>query len=95
MLVCPACQASVPDWTAELDRCGGCLSTHLIRRLGQIECLDCRWTRDPASASASASASAGTGLAVASAAGATETGSRDPTLADEVSRALDRVLGRH
>ncbi|MBV9450952.1 MAG: hypothetical protein JO345_34195 [Streptosporangiaceae bacterium] len=130
VLVCPACQASVPDWAAELDRCGGCLSTHLIRRLGQIECLDCGWTRDPApvpgpgpvsagSASASSdssdssagassagagapapagagdSASAGAGLADASATGAADAGSHDPTLADEVSRALDRVLGRH
>jgi hypothetical protein len=73
VLVCPECQRST-DWTAALDRCERCASTHLIRRLGQVECLDCAWTRDPAAA---------------------EPGpAPDPALAEEVSRALDRVLGR-
>ncbi|HEX6523003.1 MAG TPA: hypothetical protein VF070_23835 [Streptosporangiaceae bacterium] len=84
VLVCPACQASVPDWTAELDRCGGCLSTHLIRRLDQIECLDCGWVKEavdgPPSAEPATSPFAD-GVSASS-------------LADEVSRALDRVLGR-
>jgi hypothetical protein len=75
VLVCPACQQSA-DWTAELDRCRGCGSVHLIRRLDQLECLDCGLVRDPAPVQA-ASAQAGA-----------------PDLAEEVSRALDRVLGR-
>jgi len=44
VLVCPACQESA-DWTAELERCAKCRSAHLIRRLGQVECLDCGLVR--------------------------------------------------
>jgi hypothetical protein len=84
VLVCPACQAAVPDWTADLDRCGRCSSAHLIRRLDQVECLDCGWVKevvaDPPSAEPATSALAGHASA--------------SPLADEVSRALDRVLGR-
>jgi hypothetical protein len=89
VLVCPACQQS-RDWTAELESCSRCGSVHLIRRLGQIECLDCGLVREPASAlvpSPAAGADAGT-TAPAGSAG------RDTALAEEVSRALDRVLGR-
>jgi len=43
VLICPACQ---PAALAELSRCPGCGSAHLIRRLDQVECLDCRLTRD-------------------------------------------------
>jgi hypothetical protein len=75
VLVCPACQAAVPDWTADLDRCGRCSSTHLIRRLDQVECLDCGWVKEAVADAPSAEAPAS-------------------PLADEVSRALDRVLGR-
>ena len=39
VLICPACQPAV---LAELARCPGCGSAHLIRRLDQVECLDCR-----------------------------------------------------
>ena|SRR5438105_3023975 len=107
VLVCPACQAAVPDWAAELDRCDRCDGTHLIRRLGQVECLDCNWTRDPAappsappapspSAPSPAATSPGTGLPGAASSDPALAGaaSPDPALADEVSRALDRVLGR-
>jgi hypothetical protein len=76
VLVCPRCQQSA-DWTAALDRCERCASTHLISRLGQVECLDCGHVRDPAPA--------GTGAPGAG---------PDPALAEEVSRALERVLGR-
>ncbi|HEX4292321.1 MAG TPA: hypothetical protein VH021_25590, partial [Trebonia sp.] len=48
VLVCPACQSQA-DWTAGLQLCTRCGSLHLIRRLDQIECLDCRLTRDAAS----------------------------------------------
>ena len=89
VLVCPACQESC-DWAAELESCARCASVHLIRRLGQVECLDCGLVREPASAlvpSPAAGADAGP------AAQAGPAGS-DTALAEEVSRALDRVLGR-
>jgi hypothetical protein len=116
VLICPACQESA-DWTAELERCAKCRSAHLIRRLGQVECLDCGLVREPEAlvnpgldpglvpvggydatgrAPAGGSASAG-GLAAAggsAAAGGRPSGAADSALADEVSRALDRLLGR-
>ena len=51
VLVCPACQES-GDWTAELESCSRCASVHLIRRLGQVECLDCGLVREPVLADA-------------------------------------------
>jgi hypothetical protein len=74
VLICPACQEA-GDWTAELEHCGRCRSAHLIRRLGQVECLDCGLVGEP---EASRDALAGP----------------DAALADEVGRALDRLLGR-
>jgi hypothetical protein len=126
VLICPACQEST-DWTAELERCAKCRSAHLIRRLGQVECLDCGLVREPeavtlvpvGSPDAAASASSGGRAAGAPSGGrppgavtGTSSGVRPPgavagtpsegrpagaadtTLADEVSRALDRLLGR-
>ena len=75
VLVCPGCQES-GDWTADLESCDRCGSVHLIRRLGQVECLDCGLVREPAPA-----------LVPAPSGG-------DDALAEEVGRALDRVLGR-
>jgi hypothetical protein len=120
VLICPACQESA-DWTAELERCAKCRSAHLIRRLGQVECLDCGLVREPEAllnpglntgldpglvpvggpdatgrAPTGGSASAG-GLAAAggsAAPGGRPSGAADSALADEVSRALDRLLGR-
>ena len=84
VLICPACQEST-DWTADLEHCAECGSAHLIRRLGQVECLDCGLVREPegslvpvGAAEADVSAPART----------------DTDLADEVGRALDRLLGR-
>jgi len=79
VLVCPACQESC-DWTADLESCSRCASVHLIRRLGQVECLDCGLVREPASAGSRSPGSDRPG--------------GDAALAEEVSRALDRVLGR-
>jgi hypothetical protein len=76
VLVCPACQEA-GDWIADLEHCARCDSAHLIRRLGQVECLDCGMVREPAATLVPA---AGSGP--------------DPSLADEVGRALDRLLGR-
>lgn len=79
VLVCPSCQ---PAALAELDRCARCDSTHLIRRLDQVECLDCGLAREaaaePPPETAVAPPPPGAGGA----------------LADEVARALDRILGR-
>jgi hypothetical protein len=84
VLVCPACQEST-DWTADLERCAACRSAHLIRRLGQIECLDCGLVREPEA-----------GLVPAGGARdpAGAPGPADTALADEVGRALERLLGR-
>jgi hypothetical protein len=82
VLVCPACQEAA-DWTADLECCDRCRSLHLIRRLGQVECLDCGLVREPE--------------ATLVPVGASEAGARpraDSALADEVGRALDRLLGR-
>jgi hypothetical protein len=112
VLICPACQESA-DWTAELERCAKCRSAHLIRRLGQVECLDCGLVREPEALlnpglnpelnpgldpglvpvggpDAAGRASAGGSAA----AGGSASGAADNALADEVSRALDRLLGR-
>ena len=83
VLVCPACQES-GEWTAELESCSRCASVHLIRRLGQVECLDCGLVREPEVALVPA----------ARRAAASPTASPDATLAEEVGRALDRLLGR-
>ncbi len=61
VLICPTCQSSV-DWTGELDRCPVCLSAHLVRRLGEVECRDCGYVREP-SGPAPASAGPVTGMA--------------------------------
>ena len=43
VLICPCCY---PDAHTDLTRCSRCDSVRLIKRLGQIECLGCRLTRD-------------------------------------------------
>jgi hypothetical protein len=86
VLVCPACQEST-DWTADLERCSACRSVHLIRRLGQVECLDCGLVREP-EAGLVPVGSIGVDTALA------DTALADTALADEVGRALDRMLGR-
>ncbi len=83
VLVCPACQES-SDWTAELESCSSCGSVHLIRRLGQVECLDCGLVREPEAVLIPGLVSAGRPAAA----------SPDTALAEEVGRALDRLLRR-
>jgi hypothetical protein len=88
VLVCPACQEAA-DWTDDLERCGRCRSVHLIRRLGQVECLDCGLVREPeATLVPVGAAEPGRARQEARVIG------RDAALADEVARALDRLLGR-
>ncbi len=84
VLICPACQQA-PGWTAELERCAKCRSAHLIRRLGQVECLDCGLVREPEATLVPA----GTRDSLSR-----DRAAADAALADEVSRALDRLLGR-
>jgi hypothetical protein len=84
VLVCPACQES-GDWTAELESCSRCRSVHLIRRLGQVECLDCGLVREPGAV---------LDFGLVPAGPARTAGSADAALAEEVGRALDRLLGR-
>jgi hypothetical protein len=96
VLICPACQSSV-DWTGELDRCPVCSSVHLVRRLGEVECRDCGYVREPGS-SASAGVAPVPGVPPAAGAGSGPGGDPDlgatPGLAEEVELALARVLGR-
>ena len=107
VLICPVCQESA-DWTAELERCTKCRSAHLIRRLGQVECLDCGLVREPeALPNPGPNPGLNPGLnpgplvpvggpdaAGRGPAGSRPPGAADAALADEVSRALDRLLGR-
>jgi hypothetical protein len=76
VLVCPGCQASA-DWAAELEHCGRCGSAHLIKRLGQVECLDCGLARS-ASDSGSASGPEGGPAGAAGAGGTGGTGAGGP-----------------
>jgi hypothetical protein len=78
VLICPDCQAAF-DWTGELDRCQVCGSVHLVRRLGEVECRDCGAVGQPGESAMSDAFMLGDG-AVAD-------------LADEVERALAKVLG--
>jgi len=49
VLICPACRDAT-DWTADLDRCAGCGSTALVRRLGDTTCRACGRTGPAVSA---------------------------------------------
>jgi hypothetical protein len=40
VLICPDCQRS-HDWESDLDSCGECGSTRLIRALGETRCRQC------------------------------------------------------
>jgi len=97
VLVCPACQ---PAALADLMRCVRCGSAYLIRRLDQVECLDCRLIRDaapdlvatqaPTATTAPPAHSAPPAPPAQESSAAPGSGS---ALAAEVARALERVLG--
>lgn len=94
VLICPACQPAV---LAELARCPGCGSAHLIRRLDQVECLDCRLTRDADEDSGISGAETAPDSDIPDISVMSRSDSatiRDPGLAAEVARALDRLRGR-
>ena len=63
VLVCPACQSAA---LADLTRCVRCGSAYLIRRLDQVECLDCRLIRDAEPAPPAAGSLAAESLAAES-----------------------------
>jgi hypothetical protein len=105
VLICPECQSG-RDWASDLDRCPSCGSVRLVRRLGDVECRDCGQVREsadtpaadvpaPTGAPAPASRSAGEGTAGMAAGDSATGGDSAAALAEEVARALDRVLGSH
>jgi len=97
VLVCPACQ---PAALADLMRCVRCGSAYLIRRLDQVECLDCRLIRDAAPDPVATQAPTATTAPPAHSAPPARPAHESPAapgsgsaLAAEVARALERVLG--
>lgn len=77
VLICPDCQR-LPDWQEHLASCAHCGSTALVRSLGEIHCRACDRTV--------------TAVVPPQADAARPGRPYDPVLADEVARALDRVL---
>ena len=88
VLVCPACQSAA---LADLTRCVRCGSAYLIRRLDQVECLDCRLVRDAAPDQVAAAAPPAPPAPEPGAGPSAAPGGF--ALATEVARALERVLG--
>jgi hypothetical protein len=88
VLICPDCQGSF-DWVAELDHCPVCGGVHLVRRLGEIECRDCGMVRDPGDSVSEPMAGSADPVSPAGPGGRAAAGS----LAEDVERALERVLG--
>ena len=61
VLICPECY---PAALADLTRCSRCTSVRLVRKLDQVECLECDLTRDAgAEPAAQSSHGADVGLA--------------------------------
>lgn len=87
VLICPDCQAAA-DWKAELDRCAVCSSVHLVRRLGEAECRDCGWVGPPEVATTLPGADPGGPSGIVG-----QDGPDGANLAEEVERALSKVLG--
>ena len=86
VLVCPECY---PAALVDLTRCSRCDSVRLVKQLDQVECLDCRLTRDT---HANDEGAESPDLAPG-ALGPGDLGSGDSGLAAEVARALERILG--
>jgi hypothetical protein len=83
VLICPDCYPVAVD---ELARCSRCDGVRLVRRLDQVECLDCRSTRD----AVAPEDDPGAAVPAPRAAGQAPA---DPALAAEVASALARILG--
>jgi uncharacterized protein (DUF983 family) len=78
VLICPGCH---PAAVGELARCPRCDSARLVRRLDQVECLDCRLTRTVLANAGDADPAVPVPVR------------GDSGLAAEVANALARVLG--
>ncbi len=79
VLVCPTCQVE-HDWRADLDQCTACLSSSLARRLGETSCAECGHV--------------GPGVPAVTREGVAPPAPPQRSLADDVERALERVLRR-
>jgi hypothetical protein len=90
VLICPGCQAAF-EWAADLDQCAVCSSIHLVRRLGEAECRDCGAVGQPVVAANLAVGHDAPPGPVTLSECATDEGVAN--LAEEVERALSRVLG--
>jgi uncharacterized Zn finger protein (UPF0148 family) len=80
VLICPQCQSG-RDWASDLDRCPGCGSVRLVRRLGEVECRDCGQVRESAgtpTADATAAAGARAPASRAAGEGTAGTAAEDP-----------------
>jgi hypothetical protein len=95
VLICPACQSSF-DWAGDLDHCPVCSSVHLVRRLGEVECRDCGYVREPVGPIPGVTPGATPGADTGAAAGSDPESDLGvtPGLAEEVELALAKVLGR-
>jgi hypothetical protein len=78
VLICPDCY---PAALADLTRCPRCDSVRLVKRLDQVECLECRLTRTVLANDMDAEPTIPTPRG------------QDSGLAAEVASALARVLG--
>jgi hypothetical protein len=78
VLVCPDCYPTV---LADLTRCSRCDSVRLVKQLDQVECLDCRLTRETLTSDRGAESPVRAPDAA------------DSDLAAEVASALARILG--
>jgi hypothetical protein len=83
VLICPACQ---PAAVADLTRCTDCGGSRLIRRLDQIECLDCHLIREAGISGISGAKNAPDMPDIS-----LMSDQSDAVLADEVTRALERL----
>jgi hypothetical protein len=93
VLICPECQVT-EDWTRDLDRCPVCTSVHLVKRLGEVECRDCGAVGlTGVRGDGAAESGSPVGGAPVGGAPAAQAASAGADLADEVERALARVLG--
>jgi hypothetical protein len=92
VLVCPVCQGA-HDWAEELDRCGRCGSTMLVRSLGETQCRSCGLVAEPVPGVLRGRADrAQDGRPTERV--ADESG-RVPGLSEDVAAALDRLFGQH
>jgi hypothetical protein len=82
VLICPTCQ-SAGECVADLDRCLVCASIRLVRRLGEVECRECGYVGEPATAGSATGIGATAGDGIVS-----------PGLAEEVEQAIAKVLRR-